>query len=44
MALEFGYDQKAALEKLLKEKLPQYRYEFLKDYANLDRMLFIYKD
>ena len=43
VALEFGYDQKESLEKLLKEMLPNYRYEFLKDYASLDRMLFIYK-
>lgn len=43
MAFEFGYDQKAELKALIEEKLPQYRYEFLKDYASLDRMLFIYK-
>jgi len=43
MAFEFGYDQKEILEKLVKEKL-KYKYEFLKDYNNLDRMLFIYKE
>lgn len=44
MSFEFGYDQKDLLEKLIKEKLPNYKYEFLKDYAGLDRMLFIYKN
>lgn len=43
MAFEFGYDQRKLLEKLINESLP-YKYEFLKDYNNLDRMLFIYKD
>lgn len=42
MAFEFGYDQKDDLEKLVKEMLPNKKYEFLKDYASLDRMLFIY--
>ena len=31
------------LEQLVKDKLP-YKYEFLKDYNHLYRMLFIYKD
>lgn len=44
MALEFGYDQKEALTKLIKDILPNKRYEFLKDFACLDRMLFIYSD
>lgn len=43
MGFEFGYDQKESLEKLINEKLKDVEYEFLKDYANLDRMLFIYK-
>lgn len=42
MGLEFGYDQKDLLEKLVKESF-DYDYEFLKDYNNLYRMLFIYK-
>lgn len=43
MAFEFGYDQKELLEKLVQETF-NYKYEFLKDYNNLYRMLFIYKD
>ncbi len=43
MGFEFGYDQKDMLEKLVKETF-HYKYEFLKDYNHLDRMLFIYKD
>lgn len=43
MGFEFGYDQKENLEKLIKEKLPSKKYEFLKDYNKLYRMLFIYK-
>lgn len=43
MAFEFGYDQKESLEQLVVSKL-SYRYEFLKDYNKLDRMLFIYKN
>ena len=43
MAFEFGYDQKDGLTKLIKEYLPNKRYEFLKDYNNKDRMLFIYE-
>lgn len=42
MAFEFGYDQKEDLEKLLLQMLPEQKYEFLKDYAGLDRMLFLY--
>lgn len=44
MGFEFGYDQKVALEALIKKTLPNYSYEFLKDYNKLDRMLFIYKN
>ena len=44
MGFEFGYDQKELLEELVKKTFPQYRYEFLKDYNNLYRMLFIYKN
>ena len=44
MGFEFGYDQKELLESLIKEKLPNYKYQFLKDYNNLYRMLFIYKN
>ena len=43
MAFEFGYDQKELLEDLVKKTFT-YKYEFLKDYNNLYRMLFIYKD
>lgn len=44
MGFEFGYDQKDDLEKLVKETFPLYKYEFLKDYSNVYRMLFIYKN
>ena len=44
MGFEFGYDQKESLEKLVNELLPNYQYEFLKDYNKLYRMLFIYKN
>ena len=44
MAFEFGYDQKDALENLIKELLPNHKYEFLKDYNNKYRMLFIYNN
>ena len=44
MGFEFGYDQKELLEKLVLETFPKYKYEFLKDYNKLDRMLFIYKN
>lgn len=44
MGFEFGYDQKELLEALVKETFPNYRYEFLKDYNKLYRMLFIYKN
>lgn len=44
MGFEFGYDQKELLENLVKETFPNYKYEFLKDYNKLYRMLFIYKD
>lgn len=43
MAFEFGYDQKELLEKLVQQTF-NYKYEFLKDYNKLYRMLFIYKD
>lgn len=42
MGFEFGYDQKKSLEKLVGEKLKDKKYEFLKDYNGLYRMLFIY--
>ena len=44
MGFEFGYDQKEDLEALVKKSFPNYKYEFLKDYNKLDRMLFIYKN
>lgn len=43
MGFEFGYDQKAELENLIQQELKPTRYEFLKDYNQLDRMLFIYR-
>ncbi len=43
MGFEFGYDQKELLEQLVKSTFP-YKYEFLKDYNHLYRMLFIYKN
>lgn len=44
MGFEFGYDQKEKLEELVKNTFTNYKYEFLKDYNNLYRMLFIYKN
>lgn len=44
MGFEFGYDQKELLEDLVVKKFPHYKYEFLKDYNKLYRMLFIYKN
>ncbi len=44
MAFEFGYDQKEALESLIQEKLFDFQYEFLKDYAGLYRMVFLFKN
>ena len=44
MGFEFGYDQKELLEDLVKKTFPNYKYEFLKDYNKLYRMLFIYKN
>ncbi len=44
MGFEFGYDQKGKLEELVKNTFPTLKYEFLKDYNNLYRMLFIYKN
>ena len=44
MGFEFGYDQKELLEELVKKTFPNYKYEFLKDYNKLYRMLFIYKN
>ena len=43
MGFEFGYDQKEILEQLVQQTFPNYKYEFLKDYNKLYRMLFIYK-
>lgn len=43
MGFEFGYDQKELLENLVLESFPNYKYEFLKDYSGVYRMLFIYK-
>ena len=44
MGFEFGYDQKEILEELVVKTFPNYKYEFLKDYNHLYRMLFIYKN
>lgn len=44
MGFEFGYDQKEDLQRLVEKSFPNYKYEFLKDYNKLDRMLFIYKN
>ena len=44
MGFEFGYDQKDDLEALVKKSFPNYKYEFLKDYNKIDRMLYIYKN
>ena len=43
VGFEFGFDQRDDLENLIKEKLPNKKYEFLKDMNKKNRMLFIYK-
>lgn len=43
LAFEFGFDQKAALNSLVKKYLPQYNYQFVKDINNKWRMLFIWQ-
>ena len=42
MAFEMGWNQKRAMEKLLKEYLPQADYEVVKDINGKNRMLFVY--
>lgn len=42
MAFEIGFDEKEALEKMVKEYFPNNRYEVLKDLNGKDRMLFVY--
>ena len=42
MAFEMGWNQKEAMEELLKEYFPNDRYEIRKDMSGKDRMLFIY--
>lgn len=43
LAFEFGFDQKEALNSLIKKYLPQYNYQFVKDINNKWRMLFIWQ-
>ncbi|QRG86991.1 peptide chain release factor N(5)-glutamine methyltransferase [Bulleidia sp. zg-1006] len=42
MAFEMGWNQREAMTKLIKEILPEDRFEFLKDINGKDRMLFVY--
>lgn len=42
IAFEIGYDQKENLNKLVKKVYPNAKIKHFKDYANLDRMVFIY--
>ncbi len=42
LAFEMGWNQKEAMEELLKEYFPNDRYEIRKDMSGKDRMLFIY--
>lgn len=42
LAFEMGWNQKEAMEQLLKEYFPHDRYEIRKDMSGKDRMLFIY--
>ncbi len=44
MAFEIGSDEREALTKLLEEHYPNYKYEFQKDFNNLDRYLFIFSE
>lgn len=42
MAFEMGWNQKDAMEKLVKSYFPNDRFEIIKDMSGKDRMLFIY--
>ena len=42
MAFEMGYDQRERMTNLVKEMLPEARFEILKDMNGKDRMLFVY--
>ena len=42
MAFEMGWNQKAKMEGLLKEYLPEAKYEIIKDMSGKDRMLLVY--
>lgn len=42
MAFEMGWNQKAAMEELMKEYFPNDRYEIIQDMSGKDRMLFVY--
>ena len=44
MAFEIGSDERESLTKLLEEHYPNYKYEFQKDFNNLDRYLFIFSE
>ncbi len=44
LAFEIGSDEKNSLTKLLEEHYPNYKYEFQKDFNNLDRYLFIFSE
>ncbi len=44
IAFEIGSDEKESLTKLLEEHYPNYKYEFQKDFHNLDRYLFIFSE
>jgi len=42
MAFEIGWNQKPAMEDLMKHYFPKDRYEIIKDMSGKDRMLFVY--
>ncbi|MCI5722985.1 MAG: peptide chain release factor N(5)-glutamine methyltransferase [Erysipelotrichaceae bacterium] len=42
MAFEMGWDQRERMSQLVKEMLPEARYEIIKDMNGKDRMLFVY--
>lgn len=42
MAFEMGWDQREKMSQLVKEMLPEARYEIIKDMNGKDRMLFVY--
>ena len=44
IAFEIGSDERKSLTKLLEEHYPNYKYEFQKDFHNLDRYLFIFSE